>query len=51
MDYSTAVSEGYTMRITYMFRGQPCTIIDVDFLGQKVAIQNKTDDILHRAYR
>lgn len=28
MDYSTAVSEGYTMRITYMFRDQPCTIID-----------------------
>lgn len=38
------------MRITYMFRSQPCTIIDVDFLGQKVAIQNKTDDILHRAF-
>lgn len=42
--------EGYTLRLTYMFRRQPCTVIDVDFLNQKVAIQNKTDDILHRAF-
>lgn len=42
--------EGYTLRLTYMFRRQPCTVIDVDFLDQKVAIQNKTDDILHRAF-
>ena len=33
-----------------MFRRQPCTVIDVDFLDQKVVIQNKTDDILHRAF-
>ena len=24
--------EGYTLRLTYMFRRQPCTVIDVDFL-------------------
>ena len=38
------------MRLTYMFRRQPCTVIDVNFLDRKVVIQNKTDDILHRAF-
>lgn len=47
---STPASDGYTMRITYMFRRQPCTVIDVNFLDQRVVIQNKTDDILHRAF-
>ena len=42
--------EGYTMRMIYMFRRQPCTTIDVDFLRRKIRIQNKTDDILHRAF-
>lgn len=41
---------GYTMRLTYMFRRTPCTIIDVDFLNQRIAIQNQTDDLLHRAF-
>ena len=47
---NTAAGDGCTMRITYMFRRQPCTVIDVDFLDQKVVIQNKTDDILHSVY-
>lgn len=47
---NTAAEDGYTMRLTYMFRRQPCTVIDVNFLDQKVMIQNKTDDILHRAF-
>lgn len=38
---NTAAGDGCTMRITYMFRRQPCTVIDVDFLDQKVVIQNK----------
>lgn len=42
--------EGYTLRMTYMYQQHPCTIIDVDFLNQKVMIQNKTADILHRAF-
>ena len=40
---NTAAGDGCTMRITYMFRRQPCTVIDVDFLDQKVVIQNKTE--------
>lgn len=43
-------SDGYTLRITYMYQQHPCTIIDVDFFNQKVKIQNKTKDILHRAF-
>lgn len=43
-------ASGYTMRITYMCRTTPCTIIDVDFMNRKVAIQNRTTDVLHRAF-
>ena len=41
---------GYTLRMTYMYQQRPCTVIDVDFLNQKVKIQNKTRDMLHRAF-
>ncbi|MGM9607088.1 MAG: helix-turn-helix domain-containing protein [Oscillospiraceae bacterium] len=43
-------AEGYTLRMTYMYQTHPCTIIDVDFLNQKVMIQNRTKDMLHRAF-
>ena len=43
-------AEGCTLRITYMYQQHPCTIIDVDFLRQKVMVQNKTKDMLHRAF-
>lgn len=43
-------AEGCTLRITYMYQQHPCTIIDVDFLHQKVMVQNKTKDMLHRAF-
>ena len=46
----TKPEEGYTLRMTYMYQQRPCTIIDVDFLNRKVMIQNKTNDILHRAF-
>lgn len=41
---------GYTLRMTYMYQKYPCTIIDVDFLNQKVMVQNRTNDVLHRAF-
>lgn len=43
-------AEGYTLRLTYMYKRFPCTVIDVDFLNRKVMIQNKTKDMLHRAF-
>lgn len=43
-------AKGYTLRITYMYQQHPCTIIDVDFLHQRVMIRNKTKDVLHRAF-
>ena len=42
--------EGYTLRITYMYRRNPCTIIDVDFLNKRIKIENRTKDLLHRAF-
>lgn len=42
--------KGYTLRMTYMNGQNPCTIIDVDFLNEKIKIKNRTDDILHRAF-
>ena len=43
-------AKGYTLRITYMYQQYPCTIIDVDFFNQRVMVQNKTKDVLHRAF-
>ena len=43
-------AEGYTLRMTYMYQQHPCTIIDVDFLNQRILVQNKTKDMLHRAF-
>lgn len=42
--------EGYTLRISYMYKQKPCTIIDVDFLNQRIEIQNKTNDPYLRAF-
>lgn len=36
--------------MTYMYKQYPCTIIDVDFLTERIAIRNRTPDILHRAF-
>ncbi len=41
---------GCTMRIFYMYEQDICTIIDIDFGEEKIYIQNKTDDMLHRAF-
>ena len=41
---------GCTMRMTYMFRRSPCTVIDVDLLTRRVYIRNFTDDVIHRAF-
>lgn len=41
---------GYTMRMTLMYQTHPCTVIDVNFLDQKIKIQNRTSDLLHRAF-
>ena len=47
---SSKPREGCALRMTYMFRQRPCTVIDLDFLNRRVFIENKTDDILHRAF-
>ena len=47
---NTRPAKGYTLRMTYMYRQHPCTVIDVDFLNQKVIVQNRTKDVLHRAF-
>lgn len=39
-----------TMRMNYRYKDQLCTIIDIDFLHKKIYIENRTDDILHRAF-
>ena len=41
---------GYTMRLAYMYRQKLCTVIDVDFGRQQVKIQNRTKDVLLRAF-
>lgn len=44
------VEQNFTHRYTYMLGHRPMTIIDVDFLGKKIKIQNRTDDIFDRAF-
>lgn len=39
-----------TMRMNYKYKDELCTVIDVDFLHKKVYVENKTDNILHRAF-
>ena len=45
-----APAEGVTLRMTYMWRQRPCSVIDVDFMRQRLTVRNKTDDVLHRAF-
>ena len=45
-----APEDRYTMRMTLMYQNRPCTAIDVNFLQNKIKIQNYTKDILHRAF-
>lgn len=40
----------YTMRMDFMCGDECCTEILIDFREQKIAIQNETEDLLHRAF-
>ncbi len=47
---NTPVESDYTLRMTYMNGRKPCTIIDVDFINERIIIKNRTEDVLHRAF-
>ena len=47
---NTPLSKEYPLRITYMYQQRPTTVISVDFAKEKVKIQNRTEDVLHRAF-
>lgn len=40
----------YTMRMDFMCKEECCTVILVNFKDRKIAIQNETEDVLHRAF-
>ncbi len=40
----------YPLRLWYYYRDTVCTIIDVDTIGQRVAVTNFTDNLLFRAF-
>ena len=40
----------YPLHITYMYEQSPTTEIYVDFRHERVRIQNRTNDLLHRAF-
>lgn len=42
--------EEYTMRMEFMCGDECCTEILVDFAGQRIAVENRTDDLIHRAF-
>lgn len=39
-----------TMRMNYKYKDELCTKIDIDFFHKKVYVENRTDNILHRAF-
>jgi hypothetical protein len=43
-------SEEYTLRMDFKLGDKTCTTIYADFSREKVAIRNRTDDMLHRAF-
>ena len=42
--------EEYTMRMDFMCGDECCTEILVDFARQRIAVENRTDDLIHRAF-
>lgn len=40
----------YQMRMDYMCKDELCTTILIDFGNQRIAVQNETEDLLHRAF-
>lgn len=40
----------YTMRMDFMCEDECCTVILVDFKNQKIAVENETEDVIHRAF-
>lgn len=40
----------YTMRMDFMCGDECCTEILVDFARQRIAVENRTDDLIHRAF-
>ncbi|MCD7736112.1 MAG: Hin recombinase [Lachnospiraceae bacterium] len=40
----------YIMRMDFMCGAELCTVLLVDFRGQKIAIKNQTMDVIHRAF-
>ena len=49
-DINERPSKDYTMRIDFRLGKKTCTVIYVDFGREQIAIQNRTDDLLHRAF-
>ena len=47
---NTPPDGNYSLRLDYMFRQKVCTEIYVDFLNHKIAIVNRTDDMIRRAF-
>ncbi len=44
------IRDGCTLRMQYMHRNKVCSIIDVDFANKKIYVDNRTNDIYHRAF-
>ena len=47
---NTPMHPGCTLRIYYMHKHRPCTVIDVDFMREKVYIDNYTGNIWNMAF-
>lgn len=50
IEVQTRQKDGYVLRLEYMYREKICSVIWVNFQNRKVVVENRTDDILHRAF-
>ena len=49
-DYLEVPEKKLPIRLWYMNKNRPCTLIDVDDASQKIMVKNYADDIMYRAF-
>jgi len=47
---NTPMKDGCSLRVYFMRKHRPCTIIDVDFIKQRVYAENYTDNVWFKAF-
>ncbi len=49
-DYLSIPEQVFPLRMWYMHKNRPCTLIDVDDASGQISVKNYVDDIMYRAF-